>query len=248
MARKNRITEAGYYHVINRGVERRNIFLEAEDYNKFFDILFKVKKEYEISIHCYCLMTNHYHLLLQTKKENISDAIKQLNGNYSIYFNKKYKRNGHLWQGRFSSFFLYDEMHFWIVVKYIERNPIKANMVKQINQYKYQSYFQWKYKLEYYKLLEESMIFDMTLKEYEVYIDSEMQEDIYDKIYATPKLIKKDGEFKVLYKRLETFFEEDKDINRNENINKAFKYGYTKKEITDYLGLNYSTVVRSITK
>ena len=95
MARKNRITEAGYYHVINRGIERRNIFLEANDYNKFLDILFKVKKEYNISVHCYCLMTNHYHLLLQTKEQNISNAIKQLNGNYSIYFNKKYKRNGH---------------------------------------------------------------------------------------------------------------------------------------------------------
>lgn len=248
MARKNRINELGYYHVINRGVERRNIFLEPEDYDKFLDLLLEVKKKYNTLIHTYCLMTNHYHILLETKQTNISDALKYLNSNYSIYFNKKYKRSGHLWQGRFSSYFLYDDMHFWIVAKYIERNPITANMVKQLDQYKHQSYFQWKYQLEYFKLLEDSIIFDMTLKEYEEYISTEMQEDVYDKIYATPKLVKQDGEFKILYKRLETFFQEDTDINRNENINKAYQYGYTKQEITDYLGLNYSTVTRCIKK
>ena len=69
------------------------------------------------------------------------------------------------------------------------------------------------------------------LKEYEKYISTQMQVDVYDKIYATPKLITKDGKLQILYKRLETFFDEDVDINRNENINKAYKYGYTKKEI-----------------
>ena len=141
MPRKPRIIEPGFYHILNRGVERRNIYLEEEDYDKFIDILKKIFKQYNITLHAYCLMTNHYHLLLETNENNISDAMKKLNSFYSIYFNKKYNRSGHLWQGRFASYYLYDDVHFWYVAKYIERNPIKANMIKRIDHYKYQSFF-----------------------------------------------------------------------------------------------------------
>ena len=164
MPRKERITDAGFYHIINRGVERRNIFIESEDYDKFLIILNEVFKQYKINIHTYCLMTNHYHLLIETTERNISDAMRKFNSKYSIYFNKKYNRSGHLWQGRYASYYLYDDVHFWYVAKYIERNPIKANMVKQIEYYKYQSFFQWKFKSEYFNLIQNSKIFDMTLK------------------------------------------------------------------------------------
>ena len=96
-----------------------------------------MKRTYNVTIHTYCLMTNHYHILLETKHSNISEAIKFLNSFYSMYFNKKYKRSGHLWQGRFGSYYLYNDAHFWVVAKYIERNPIKANMVKEITNYKF---------------------------------------------------------------------------------------------------------------
>ena len=134
MARKTRITEIGQYHIINRGVERRDIFLEADDYEKFLDLLSQAKEKFHLTIHNFSLMTNHYHILLETSKPNISDAIKYLNSHYSLYFNKKYKRIGHLWQGRFHSYLLYDDTHFWIVAK----------IVKEINHYRYQSFFQWR--------------------------------------------------------------------------------------------------------
>ena len=242
MARKERITEPGFYHIINRGVERRNIFLESDDYDKYLSILNEIFKFYKIKLHAYCLMTNHYHLLLETTDRNISDAMRKLNSKYSIYFNKKYKRTGHLWQGRFASYYLYDDVHFWYVAKYIERNPIKANMVKQIDHYKYQSFFQWKYKLEHFYIIKDSKIFDMTLKEYEEFVSSEIQEDILEKIYMSPKYIFKDGKMKILYKRLETFFEQDRDINRNKNIKKAYEYGYTKTEIAVFLELTTKTI------
>ena len=92
-------------------------------------------------------------------------------------------------------------------------------MVRDLGDYRYQSFFQWKHKEDYFKLLENSMIFNMT-----------------------PKIISKDGETKVLTKRLETFFEKDKDINRNENIEKAYVYGYTKTEIADFVGLSSKSV------
>lgn len=242
MARKERITELGYYHIINRGVERRVVFLEAQDYGAFLDLLLELKNNFGIIIHSYCLMSNHYHILLETTRPNISDAIKHLNVFYSKYFNKKYKRVGHLWQGRFKSYCLYDDAHFWIVAKYIERNPIKAGIVKQIDQYEHQSFFMWKYRQEHFILLENSMIFDMTFKEYEEYIATDLQVDALDTVYITPKIVSKDGKMNILYKRLETFFELDRDINRNKNIKKAYEYGYTKTEIADFLELSSKTI------
>lgn len=244
MARKERMTEPGYYHVISRGVEKRNVFLDEQDYNYFLDILLEIFKKYNVTLHSYTLMSNHYHLLLQTHEQNISDVMRRVNSLYSIYFNKKYERVGHLWQGRFHSYYLYDDMHFWIVAKYIERNPIKAKMVKNVSEYKYQSFFQWKYKKEYYLLIKESKIFEMTLKEYEAFIETEMLSDICDIVFATPKIVKKDGEFKILTKRLETFFEYDRDINRNINIKKAYEYGYTKADISNFLNLSHTAVAK----
>jgi len=246
MPRKERYQEAGHYHIINRGVEQRAIYLEPEDYEFFLDLLLILTKDYQIIIHTFCLMTNHYHLLLETKTSNISKAIQFVNDKYSKYFNKKYTRSGHLWQGRYKSYPLFDDAHFWIVAKYIERNPIKAKMVKQVELYKYQSFFQWKYKHNYFELLNNSMIFEMTYNEYVDYVTSEMDIDAIDIVYKSPKLITKDGKLKVLKKRLETFFEPDRDINRDENIKEAYGYGYTKSEIADFLQLSPSTISRII--
>lgn len=248
MPRKERITEAGTYHIINRGVERRNIFNEHSDYDFFLELLLKLTKDYNVIIHTYVLMTNHYHILLETKQNNLSKAIQFLNDKYAKYYNKKYKRVGHLWQGRYKSYALYDDAHFWIVAKYIERNPIKANMVNDINQYNYQSFFEWKNRSKHYKLLNDSKIFDMTLLEYEEYISTESETDAIDIVYQSPKTIIIDGKFKVLSKRIETFFEMDRDINRNNNIKRAFEYGYTKSEIANFLNISKVAVNKIIQK
>ncbi len=243
MPRKERYQEAGQYHIISRGVERRLVFLEPQDYDFFSNLLLKLTKEYDIIIHAYCLMTNHYHLLLETKQINLSKAMQFVNDKYAKYFNKKYTRSGHLWQGRYKSYPLFDDAHFWIVAKYIERNPIKVGMVKDVADYRFQSFFQWKYKYDHFKLLNNSMIFNMTYDEYANYIGSEMDLDAIDIVYKSPKLIiKEDGKFKVLSKRLKTFFEQDHDINRNENIKKAYEYGYIKSEIANYLQLSHTAV------
>jgi len=244
--RKERITEPGIYHIINRGVDRRTIFSENTDYEFFLELLSKLAKNFDVIIHTYALMTNHYHILLETKQNNLSKAIQFLNDKYAKYYNKKYERVGHLWQGRYSSYALYDDAHFWIVAKYIERNPIKANIVQNICLYKYQSFFQWKNKSNHYKLINDSKIFDMTLAEYEAYISTDLQVDAIDVVYKSPKVITVDGKLKVLSKRIETFFEMDRDINRNQNMYKAYNYGYTKSDIAKFLEINPSTASRVI--
>lgn len=120
-------------------------------------------------------------------------------------------------------------------------------MVKDVALYKYQSFFQWKYKHNYFELLNNSQIFDMTYDEYADYISSEMDVDAIDIVYKSPKLIiKEDGKLKVLSKRLETFFELDRDMNRNENIKKAYEYGYTKSEIADFLHMSHTAIGKII--
>ena len=140
MPRKPRIEIAGYYHIINRGVEQRTIFEDAQDYEYFEELMCFYAKSYGITLHNYCLMSNHYHLLIEIQEENLSKFMRQVNMNYSLYFNKKNKRVGHLWQGRFKSWYVTDEAYLYTLMCYIEQNPLKAHMVKDIAEYSYSSY------------------------------------------------------------------------------------------------------------
>ena len=111
MPRKLRIDEPAFYHVFSRGVEKRNVFLSKEDYEKFLSILDIVRIKFKLLIHSFCLMRNHYHILLETKSSNLSKTIAYLNSIYSIYFNHKYKRVGHLGKGSFFSSYMMNFKH-----------------------------------------------------------------------------------------------------------------------------------------
>ena len=126
MPRKPRLEIPGYYHIVNRGVERRVVFKEASDYEHFEALMCNSLKSHGITLHNYCLMPNHYHLLIETSTGNLSKFMRQLNMNYAIYFNKKYNRVGHLWQGRFKSWYVTDEAYLYTLMRYIEQNPLKA--------------------------------------------------------------------------------------------------------------------------
>ncbi len=89
-------------HIINRGVAQGDIFLKDDDYVKFLELLKHTSKIYNFKVHSLCLMTNHYHLLIETKSENLSLLARQINSKYAQYFNKEYKRVGPLWQGCFN--------------------------------------------------------------------------------------------------------------------------------------------------
>ena len=140
MPRKPRIEIPGYYHALNRGVEQRDVFLDEEDFETFEKILCKLSQEFDIVIHNFCLMNNHYHLLIEIKKENLSKFMRQLGMSYSIYFNKKYKRSGHLWQGRYKSWYVTDEAYLYTLMRYIEQNPLKAGMVEDLKDYRFSSF------------------------------------------------------------------------------------------------------------
>ncbi|ADR34763.1 hypothetical protein Sulku_2103 [Sulfuricurvum kujiense DSM 16994] len=245
MPRPPRYNEIGTYHVINRGVERREVFLDQRDYDQFMAYLGDLVTKYGIQFHAYCLMNNHYHLLLETVSDNLSDALKYLNVNYSKYFNQTYQRTGHLWQGRFKSFPIHDETQFWTVAKYIERNPIAAGIVKNINEYPYHSYqivSQSSHTFSY--IIDQSKIHTMQDSEYSEFIDTPLQNEILKSIYKMHRINKDTTDKKYLHKPISTFF--DQKGERNEKIRACYRYGYTQADIADFLGLSRTAINKII--
>jgi len=137
MPRKPRITLAGYHHVINRGVNRSDVFVDESDYESFLKIVCKACRVYKVVLHDYCLMTNHFHLLIETQSENLSSFMKQINANYAIYANKKQKRSGHFWQGRYYSRYINSDEYYYALIRYIEQNPVEAGLVENVAEYPY---------------------------------------------------------------------------------------------------------------
>ena len=250
MPRKERYQEPGHYHIINRGVERRSIYLEPEDYEFFLDLLFKLTKEYEITIHAFCLMTNHYHLLLETKQINLSKAIQFVNDKYSKYFNKKYKRSGHLWQGRYKSWYVTDEAYLYTLMLYIEQNPLKAKIVKRLEEYPHSSYNYFLAK-NIPECLKDAWIVKNHKNDIEAIKEmlsskvdySALQElKLASSLVEAPNIDKKPN-----IKKLENMFKNIEDTTkRNRKIVQVYDKGYSQHMIAKVLGLNQATVQRII--
>jgi len=138
------------YHVMIRGNERKNIFLDEEDKARFIDTI-KIKmgnlqetesskSEKKFNIYAYCLMDNHVHLLINEEEDNIGRIMKRINTSYAYYFNKKYSRIGHLFQDRYKSEAIENDNYLLAVIRYIHNNPVKAEIVKGQGAYKWSSY------------------------------------------------------------------------------------------------------------
>ena len=141
MARPLRIEYPGaYYHVISRGIGRESIFRNNRDREKFLEYLETAAERFSIIIHTYCLMSNHYHLLMETPEPNLSQSIQWLNVSYATYFNKKRKRSGHLFQGRFKAILIDADAYLKQLSRYIHLNPVKAKIVASPGQYRWSSY------------------------------------------------------------------------------------------------------------
>lgn len=134
------IFENAFYHVFSRGNNKQKIFLEESDYRKFLKIIGKLKEKYDHLLFGYCLMPNHFHLLIETRKMPISKILSSLLTSYTIYFNKKYKRSGHLFQDRFRSLICDKENYFLTVARYIHLNPVKAQLVNKPEDYPWSSH------------------------------------------------------------------------------------------------------------
>lgn len=144
MARPLRIEYPGaLYHVTSRGNEKKDVFKSRRDREKFLTYLASATERYGAVIHAWCLMSNHYHLLLETPEGNLSQIMRHINGAYTIYFNVKRKRCGHLFQGRYKALLVAAEEYAAKLSRYIHLNPVRAGMVARPEEYEWSSYRQY---------------------------------------------------------------------------------------------------------
>ena len=128
------------YHLMERGIRRQEIFKEEMDYQMFLAILKKVVESYETTVHAYCLMTNHIHLLLETNVSEIGRIMQKIAGDYARTYNRKYGYRGHLFEDRYKSCLVKDDAYFLQTSRYIHLNPVKARMAAHPEDYRWSSY------------------------------------------------------------------------------------------------------------
>jgi REP element-mobilizing transposase RayT len=161
MGRPLRIEYPGaHYHVTSRGNERKDVFKSQKDREQFLQYLESAVSRYDAVIHAYCLMSNHYHLLLETPSGNLSKIMQHINGAYTNYFNMKRKRNGHLFQGRYKAIVIEADEYAQELSRYIHLNPVRANMVANPEEYRWSSYLDYISARKRPEWLETSFILD----------------------------------------------------------------------------------------
>jgi len=141
MARQLRVQFPGaLYHITSRGNEKKDIFKHDGDREKFIAYLKEAKERYEFLLYAYALMNNHYHLLVETPLANITQIMHYINSSYTIYFNRKNNRYGHLFQGRYKAILVDKDNYLLELSRYIHLNPVRANLVVRPEEYRWSSY------------------------------------------------------------------------------------------------------------
>ena len=141
LPRKQRIWYPGAtYHVMSRGNRRNSIFKDSSDYIDFLEYLGLVKEAFPFKIHSICLMTNHFHMAVETQSSELWKIMHKFLLSYAANYNRKYTLTGHLFENRYTAQLIEDERYFLEVSRYIHLNPVKAMMVRDPSEYEYSSY------------------------------------------------------------------------------------------------------------
>ncbi|MCX5696574.1 MAG: transposase [Candidatus Omnitrophica bacterium] len=135
------LIEHACYHITTRGNQRQPVFLDQKDYRVYLTQLCKYKKQCGFLLYGFCLMPNHLHIIGEPKvQENLAKFMQKLSRSYTAYFNKRYKKVGHLWQGRFKSKAIIKDGYLIDCIQYVEMNPVRAGLVKSASDYPWSSH------------------------------------------------------------------------------------------------------------
>jgi REP element-mobilizing transposase RayT len=132
--------EDAYYHVMNRGRERQTIFHDPDYFESFLETLSEAHQRFGLEILCYCLMSNHYHLLVKTPEGNLGRAMRHINGVYTQRYNRLKRTDGPLFRGRYKALCIEEDSYQLNVSRYIHRNPLEARLVRKLDTYPWSSY------------------------------------------------------------------------------------------------------------
>jgi putative transposase len=145
-AREKIIADGALYHIVCRGVNQRCIFRAPQDYKKFLTILKKAKKSFGFYLYSYNLLPNHLHLYIEVGEITISNIMHHINSCYAGYFNRRYKRRGHLFQDRFYASLIDTEFYFWVASAYVDLNSLRAGLCKRLEDYPWSSFLAYSQK------------------------------------------------------------------------------------------------------
>ena len=281
MTRPLRIEYPGaVYHITTRGNARNDIFCDDRDRNTFLGILTETVKRYNWLCHAYCLMDNHYHLLIETPEANLSQGMRQLNGIYTQRYNRRHQKVGHVFQGRYKAVLVEKESYLLELCRYVVLNPVRARIVELPEYWHWGSYQPTAGLSKVPEFLTVDWILGMfgtdkeaAQEQYRLFVQQGMNgkspwgdlkgqlllgsEDFVEQFN---ELIQEKGKIKEIprYQRYagrpglgDIFVEVDNQAKRirDEKIYEAHvKYGYTLKEISDSLGIHYTTVSKVVRK
>ncbi len=251
MPTRLRVDIAGYHHIINRGVNRCNIFNNDDDKEMFLQILNKSATIHKGIVHDYCLMDNHYHILIETTKDNLSAFMRVVNANYAKYFNKKYKRSGHLFQDRYKSKYILSDDYLYTLIRYIENNPLEASNTTKVGNYQYTLAYLLFHNKTYYPCCNNSILIkDFDIKSLNDFLGEPLSEDEvqYLKTKSEQKIYKQDNQLQISQSKefLEHFRDIDTKIKRDRAILNAYKDGYTQVKIASHLKLSTSMLSKIV--
>jgi len=276
MVRQTRIEYNGaLYHITSRGNARQDIYLDDNDRLAFLETLRKTRNRYHCTIYAYCLMDNHYHLLVETPDANISQFMRQLNGVYTQTFNRTHDTVGHLFQGRFKSILVQKNLYLLELARYIVLNPVRAGMVKTAKDWHWSSYratanlsapTEWIN--SDWILAQFSKQPKMAIKKYQQFVTQGKNqpkpwEKLRNQVYLGSESFVERAKKKIpnnidrrelsaeqskpRMKAKSLHHYQQKSKSRNKAIQKAFASGgYSMKEIGDYFKVHYSTVSRVV--
>ncbi len=281
MARPLRIEYDGaLYHITSRGNERKPIFRDEEDRSVFLDTLTLVNKKYNWLCHAYCLMNNHYHLIVETPEGNLSTGMRQLNGVYTQQFNRRHHRVGHIFQGRYKAILIQKESYLLEVSRYVVLNPVRAKTVKKPEEWKWSSYRGTAGDEKPHSCLTVDWILGQfgvkrrqAEKKYKEFVEAGVSErGIWNEVKGQSVLgeeafvekligyVKGHQDIKEIPKPMRyigrpTLREvlkgidiKDKHQSSPKIIKAVIEYGYSQKEVAEYLGIHYSTISRIVSK
>ena len=204
-----------WYHVMNRGRRGEEIFEGKKDYESFVELLKDLVEDYNVNIAAYCLMSNHYHLLIQTPEGNISRTMRHLNGVYTQRYNRLHHCDGQLFRGRYKCILIDADSYLLELVRYIHRNPLESGMVKDLSKYTWSSHTGYLSGLKKWDWLHKNYILSLfaknkaeSIRRYKQFVSKETLEEI-NHIFGSRNLPAVIGKTSFIDKIKERFFDKE---------------------------------------
>jgi len=278
MSRPLRLEFAGaLYHVTSRGNARQDIYTSDADRQEFLTILAEVVARFNWLCHGYCLMTNHYHLLIETIDPNLSLGMRQLNGRYTQRFNRSHSRAGHVFQGRYKSILVEKDAHLLELCRYIVLNPVAAGLAAKPEQWPWSSYCATALTAQSDGVVSPAWILsqfsphlEQALRQYRQFVADKLPDETPwgklqghflggEKFLAEMQvLLEEKAEVKEIPRQqryagrpaLAAIFNRNKERKQRDGcIRQAcLAHGYTLKEVADHLSIHYTTVSKVLKK